>query len=93
MKNDKKIKQYISQLWQQYINTQITSKDNQKAEEKCRELYDKFKDGDNIEPWKKKFIDENDQEKEKDFLVFIQDKYSRWKLEPSQKTITVGAEL
>ena len=61
MKNDKKIKQYISQLWQEYINTQITSKDSKKAEEKCRELYDKFRDGENIEPWKKKFIDENDQ--------------------------------
>ena len=93
MKNDKKIKQYISQLWQQYINTKITSKDNQKAEEKCKELYDKFKDVEDIDPWKKKFINENDEEKEKDFLVFIEDKYSRWKLEPSQKTITVGAEL
>ncbi len=83
MKNDRKIKEYFSQIWSQYINTQITSKDNQKAIEKCRELYNMFKDGENIEPLKKKFKDENDQEKENDFQEFIVDKYTRWKLESS----------
>ena len=45
--------------------------------EKCQELYEKFRDGDDkaLAPLKQKFIEENNEEKDDDFYNYFEEKF------------------
>ncbi len=61
MKNDTKMKNYFNALWNQYSDTKITEKDNYKAIEQSKTIFDLSLAGYDLNEEKSKFIKANNE--------------------------------
>jgi len=97
IKNDVKILNKISKLWQSYMSAEnaVASTDHNKAVEHANQLLKKFQRNESkaiIDRSRQECIDLNSSQKDDDFKRFITDPFEMWKTEPAQNTIQHGAE-